>query len=163
MTALAHAVNAENEAMVLLLIQHGAAVIDCVNNPRRSPLYLATRKSNEAIMRILLEAGAIPDIQTSPLDISKTTIGSAIMAKTDGPLRLLLEHGIDPNRRGASGENPIHYAVRLGNLAAISTLVEFGGRMDSVGDNGNTVPHAAVSEGNEENGGGSSGLRSGRT
>jgi ankyrin repeat protein len=156
MTALGWAVDTENEAMVLLLIQHGAEVNGHVNNPRRSPLYLATRKRNEAIMRILLEAGAIPDIQTSQHDISKTTIGSAIMAKTDGPLRLLLEYGLDPNRRGASGENPIHYAVRLGNLATISTLVEFGGRLDSAGDNGNTVPHATVSEGNKENGGGSS-------
>lgn len=151
-TALVRAVEREDEKMVDLLVNHGADV----NSGRPTPLCVATGKSNPAIMRVLLEAGAVPDIpasSASSASISKTVIGAAIRAKTDGPLRLLLRYGADPNRRGAHGETPMQYAALSGRLEIVNLLLEAGGQLDPVDDSGNTVLHAAVNEENEANDG----------
>lgn len=152
-TALSRAVEVNNEAMVKLLIKHGADANYLAEATRQRPLCLATRQENEPMMRILLEAGALPDMRTSDFDISKTTLGSALMAKSNGPVRLLLDYGLDFNKRGLHGETPVHYAAKLGNIATFSLLVEYGCQLAAVDENGSTVLHVAINEENEQNGG----------
>lgn len=53
-------------------------------------------------MRILFTTNAKPNIYISREDISTTIISSIIIAETKG-LRLLLEFGLNPNRRGGPG------------------------------------------------------------
>ena len=50
-------------------------------------------------------------------------------------VRLLLEHGADPNAQEA-GDNtyPLHWAAARGDLEAVSTLLDSGGDVHGVGD-----------------------------
>jgi ankyrin repeat protein len=150
-TALHKAVDENSEAVVRLLIQHGADVNALEDDGWRSPLHAATANSNEVIMCALLEASALPDIQIS-CGVAKTAIASAIRARTDGPLRLLLQFGADPNRRDQRGQTPVHYAARYGNLATLSALVPFSS-LSVVDDLGETVLHHAINPKNERNDG----------
>jgi serine/threonine-protein phosphatase 6 regulatory ankyrin repeat subunit B len=150
-TALHKAADENSEAVVRLLIQHGADVNALEDDGWRSPLHAATANSNEVIMRVLLEASALPDIQTS-CGIAETTIASAIRRRTDGPLRLLLQFGADPNRRDQRGQTPAHYAARYGNLATLSALVPFSS-LSVVDGLGETVLHHAINPKNERSDG----------
>ena len=56
-------------------------------------------------------------------------------AVTCEAVRLLLEHGADPNAREA-GDNtyPLHWAAALGHLDVVRLLLDSGGDVHGVGD-----------------------------
>ena len=143
-TPLLKAIDANNEGVVSILLQHDPE-LNALDS-WRTPLNAAASKANERIMRMLLEAGALPDFQNKT---GATALFRAVRRKTVGPTRLLLEFGADPNRKYLGGKTPLHDAARFGNLAIVSTLMPLA-LPQAVDDHGETVLHTAVTLRNEE-------------
>ncbi len=59
-------------------------------------------------------------------------------------MKLLLEHGIDPEVTDWDGQTAIHHALRNGNVPAFETLIKYEARLDARASKGETVLHMAV-------------------
>ena len=142
-TPLHSAVDANKDSVVRTLLSHNAEVdaLDGTDGTGQlTPLRLATSKSNEVIMRLLLEAGAKAGFRTKS---GRTAFDKAVKLKTDGPTRLLLEFGADPNQKDDLGQTPLHYASMAGSLVNVSTLIPIA-RVQAIDHYGRTVLHAAI-------------------
>jgi len=107
----------------------------------RAPLLLALRAKTPAMAERLLKAGARADPRTvkdpRPLD-------EAILIGSAGAVRLLLDHGADPNRRGTLGETPLHVALDSHRFRIAELLVERGADPWAADDSGGTLGAAVA-------------------
>ena len=51
-------------------------------------------------------------------------------------VRLLLDHGLDPNMRGDMGNTPLHYAAQKGHEQVVTTLMQSGASTHLLNDFG---------------------------
>lgn len=74
----------------------------------------------------------------------QTLLHRAVLSATPEAIKILLDHGADPNSRNNHNETPTLFACRRGHPAVLHTLVSRGGRLD-VNDNSGKGPvhHAA--------------------
>ena len=112
----------------------------------RTPLHEAAGMGHVEIVKLLLEHGADPNAEDedgwTPLHVAMF-YGCIEVAKhvyihcpqqrqVKGSLvevvKLLLEHGADPNAQNKSGETPLHDAACLGHVEIVKLLLELGGR-----------------------------------
>ena len=123
--ALMSAINAENEAMALLLLEMGADV----NSEYRGayPLHKASMFGLEAVVRLLLEKGAEVDIRSNedetPLQVAANFGHGTI-------LRVLLENGADINVKGLHGTSALQTAVGKCDESAARLLLENGANVN---------------------------------
>ena len=117
-------VNAQYAAAVQL-IERGASVN--VKGPKWAALHVAALYGRSDLCKSLLEAGASID-QLG--DASHTALMLASQEQHVETVRLLLEHGADPNRKNAQGLTPYRIAPSiLGKVTPTeAVLKEFGGR-----------------------------------
>lgn len=108
----------------------------------------ASQSGDIALMRVLLEYGADPFINTSlgvtPLDVA-AGIGwvEGIQSEwsteqTIDAVRLLLDLGLDPNHQADTGRVALHGAAHKGATEVARILVEEGGARLDIRDFGNT-------------------------
>jgi Ankyrin repeats (many copies) len=73
-------------------------------------------------------------------------------------MRMLLEQGLDPNRRiigwiyvvfSERRDPPLHMAAKLGDMAMVELLLEFGAQKDALGGLGDTAAQKARKHGHE--------------
>lgn len=139
-TALHQAVNADNEAIVQLLLDAGA------DKSRRChirgygsyrPLQLAASQGRSRIVSLLLEAGALVDgeEQDSPLDHAaededgpQTALSIAVENNHLDVVNILLDHGADIN---AYGGIVLKAAMEDGNAELVQFLLKEGAFIDS--------------------------------
>jgi ankyrin repeat protein len=107
----------------------------------------ASQSGDVALMRLLLEYGADPLINTK-LGVTPLAAAAGIgwvegvtnersTAETVEAVKLLLELGVDPNFQADTGRVALHGAAHKGATEVVKLLVEAGARMD-VRDFGNT-------------------------
>ncbi len=94
---------------------------------RDSPLLRAALQGRVEAARLLLEAGADPDL---PGLAGRTPLLAAAARGDAAMVRLLLEAGADPEQAGARGERPLHLAAAHGHLEVARLLLEAGVRVD---------------------------------
>lgn len=115
------------------------------NGPRevRAPLLLALRSKTPALAETLLRAGATanPRMASDPRPLDE-----AILIGSQGAVRLLLDRGADPNRRGTLGETALHVALDSHRFAIAELLIERGADPWVADDSGGTLG-AAVAKG----------------
>ncbi|KZL84343.1 hypothetical protein CI238_11683 [Colletotrichum incanum] len=117
-----------SEALVKLLLEHGATV-DVSGGWLQTPLLAAMfgeeGGASRAIVRMLLERGASPN--TAP-DVSwkLTPLGFACHHGTISSLQLLLTHGADANAPGYKGKSVMAAALKRGNPAVVWALLRYG-------------------------------------
>jgi ankyrin repeat protein len=104
-----------------------------------------------AVLRALLEEGAPPDAVAqdgrSPLLCAAKSGKEGRAAK----IRLLLEHGANPNRRGGrDNRSALHWTARRGDEEATRMLLEAGADVNAVDERGESVLHAAAERGTAE-------------
>jgi Ankyrin repeats (3 copies) len=106
---------AQHLGLTRLLIEYGADP-----NDEETP-YHVPEGYDHAVMKVLLESGTLNQV-------SLTTM---LLRKTDWHdvrgLKLLLDHGADPNTMTRWGDNALHHALRRDNhISAIEILLDHG-------------------------------------
>ncbi|RDL30330.1 Uncharacterized protein BP5553_10208 [Venustampulla echinocandica] len=153
-TALGSAISRGDADMIRLLLENGA---DVNTKPLggQSPLFLVASKGDIALLRLLLEKGANVDesppgfpsalymaIHREDLETSKVLVEFGANAKTGNSLsvavdhgnlnavRLLLDHGADPNSKPTGGQMPLYSAAAKGDTNSMQLLLEKGAKVD---------------------------------
>lgn len=86
-----------------------------------TPLTLAARAGQVALVQDLLDRGADPDARGVE---GLTPLAAAAGADNDLVIKTLLNHGADPGVLSAGDATPLHLAARAGSVAAIRTLLQ---------------------------------------
>jgi ankyrin repeat protein len=106
---------ARHPELTRLLLEHGADP-----NDGETP-YHAPEGYDNTIMKILLESGKLNEVSLSWMLVRKADWHD------DEGVRLVLEHGADPNLMTRWGNNALHHALRRDNsLTKIKLLLEHG-------------------------------------
>lgn len=111
----------DNELTINLLIENGAN-INTQDNFGATALYMASKKNNPSIVKILLDAGADTELQKhglTPLMVA-TRKGNLIC------LKMLVEHGANIDHLDYSGNNVISYAMQSNNPSVLKYLLGLG-------------------------------------
>ena len=91
------------------------------------PLIWAGRYGDREIIRMLLEAGAEPNVRRDVDHFGKTALDMVISYLDDDVIRLMLDHGADPEFKGdENGSTAIRIALRNGTLSGLKMLLEAG-------------------------------------
>ncbi|KAI4454386.1 ankyrin repeat-containing protein [Holotrichia oblita] len=117
--------------VVKILIENGAAV-NGVNKdqPNRTPLRVAIRKSRLRSVHMLLENGANINVENKPM------LHSASKGKSTKIVHMLLEHGADPNQTDEYGQTALHHAVINNRQYIVKKLLEFKAAVNIADGNG---------------------------
>jgi len=172
---LAWAVSNDDQAMVELLLKHGADVKDG-GGGHPTPLHFAARRGNVAIAEVLLEYGADINAEDGSLRNETPLVFAQNAGKTDmveflkskgaalvnikemawraqyygkiDDLRSILDGGFDVNEAWASG-TLLHFAAGKGQVDIVALLLDRGANMDTSLGLG-TPLHDAAYEGHAE-------------
>ena len=93
-----------------------------------TPLVFATVKDDVASMRMLLKAGANPNVA---LPSGAKPVIVAIQYKNTAAALALLEAGADFNVRDRAGNTPLHLAAQAGDLSLVGALVAKGADLNA--------------------------------
>jgi uncharacterized protein len=120
-----------------------------VHEDGATPFWRAAQSSDLAVMKLLLDHGADPNIATNvgvtPLQVAAgigwvegITYEWSKAANLD-TIKLLLTLGNDPNAQAQTGRTALHGAAHKGSTAAIQVLVDAGAKLDirDYGQSGN--------------------------
>ena len=126
MTAVHWAAQAGHVAILESLLDAGAEVNATTRIGNYTPLHLASSQANSALVETLLEGGANVNATTTnslatALHLAAQTVGGAESVK------VLLEHGADPNaREGSAGQTPLMFAAARNRVESVELLLEAG-------------------------------------
>ena len=129
--------------VVRILLEHGADV-NTRSDTGMTALHFA--QSGE-VVRVLLKHGA----NLTEDEERKTPLHYAVQYRSVKPVRLLLEHGADPNARSNDGSIPLHLvAVNLSSQSfnefyeVVCVLLEYGSDVAAKDDEGRTPLYRAA-------------------
>ena len=121
-SALTHAARGGHEAVVRVLLAHGAA-IDLRTVEGAAPLYVAVEQNRARAAAALVEAGANVNL---PGRAGVTPLAAAAYNGNLSLVDLLLVHGAEAGARDVSGKTPILYAAARGFAPIVTRLLETG-------------------------------------
>ncbi len=91
------------------------------------PLIWAGRYGDREIIRMLLEAGAEPNVWRNVDHFAKTALDMVVSHQDDDAVRLMLDYGADPEFKGDEDRSTtIRVALRNGTLGGLKMLLEAG-------------------------------------
>ncbi|KFZ16935.1 hypothetical protein V502_04822 [Pseudogymnoascus sp. VKM F-4520 (FW-2644)] len=153
-TALGSAIYRDDANMVHLLLENGADV-NIKPLAGQSPLFLVASKGDSVLLRLLLERGANVDesppgfpsalymaIHREDLETAKVLLEFGANASTGNSLnvavdhsnvnavKLLLDHGADPNSKPTGGQTPLYSAATNGDTVSMQLLLDKGAKVD---------------------------------
>ncbi|KAK2741412.1 hypothetical protein FQN55_008328 [Onygenales sp. PD_40] len=117
-TVLHMAAEAEEENIVRALLQQNVDV-QATRTDGVTALHVGIR--NEAVLRLLLEAGADTEARTDNLS---TSLHLAAIWGSTGPVRALIEHGARIDAKGENQSTPLHWASKWGHGEVARILIE---------------------------------------
>ncbi|KAL8928807.1 MAG: hypothetical protein Q9208_001585 [Pyrenodesmia sp. 3 TL-2023] len=143
-TALAWASARGDERSVVTLLQHGAEV-NTVDVQLSGVVGHAADRNYVTCVRLLLEAGANPDIAASygskvgnPLNVAARNASDPLILKT------LLDFGADVDSAGVDGTTALIHAARKDNANFATLLLEYGADINALSTAGQTPLTTAV-------------------
>ncbi len=132
----AAAVGDEKRVHELLLLEAG--FVDLWSPDGFTALHLAAFFGHAAIAAELLDRGAVVGaVARNPLCVQ--AIHSAVAENHIDVVRVLLEHGGDPNAKQEGGFAPLHAAAQNGNVELHDLLVARGADPEAATDDGRTA------------------------
>jgi uncharacterized protein len=93
-----------------------------------TPLHIAAFAHNTEAARLLLEAGADPNVVATASFARVTPLGTCAFAGANDVARLLLEHGADTERTGDGDATPLRVAEANGNAELRDLLRAHGAK-----------------------------------
>jgi uncharacterized protein len=108
------------------LLDAEPALAQAFSNDGFTALHHAAYFGQEDAARILLERGAPGDVVSRNADIVVTPLHSAAAGAHPGIVKLLLEHGADPNARQPGGSTPLDAARQNGDEESAEALLAAG-------------------------------------
>ena len=133
------------ESIIWALLQNGSDT-GIRGRDGIAPIHLAAAARNSS-MRVLLQAGANPEIQDNS---RKTSLHWAAFAGNTNGIRELFQKGIYSGARDDYGRTPLHLAAVAGRHEAARELLEKGpGDRDTVDRDGRTALHLAAMKGDQ--------------
>lgn len=108
-----------------------------------TPLVRAMRCGNRTLIEFMLGQEHQDDVD-APVETPEASLQSAAYWGAAQAVYALLENGVSVTDRDASGETPLHKAVRNGHRETIETLLEHGAQVDVPDDRGLTPLHWAA-------------------
>src|SRR5256885_8150896 len=124
---LTSAILGSRVARVASLLRRGVPVNGADKNGT-TPLYKAAVQGETEIVRVLLEAGADPNLESGGQDEGTPLCAAASWGRTE-VVRLLLQHGADPNAVETKQRGPmtaLAWAQHGGYAEGVDLLVEAG-------------------------------------
>ncbi len=149
--ALIRGIHEQDANVVRQAINNGANVryVDRYN-ASSSPLPRACYRGDYEVLKLLIEAGAEPDVFTEngnvsdllhiTLDGSKENSVPESMVNRGQCIALLIEQGLDPNRKSQDGY-PVFKAIRYRCLPGLKVFIESGANIKVRHVLGNTALH----------------------
>lgn len=126
-TPLHRAAKCGHERLVVLLLEHDAAVNCPTQNSNASPLMLAADRGSVLVLSRLIEWGADLNQAANDRRNNDTPLHRAATLEKTGPLHLLLLRGSAVNPVNGEGKTPLDVAVQSSHSANETILKEFGG------------------------------------
>jgi len=146
-TALSYAVYNNNKRLADYLLLKAEADVDIVNDYGASALYLASINADPDVVDKLLTSGANPDV--SLLSGETSLMGAANRGRQD-VVKLLLDHGADPNRKEInSGQTALMWAAAEKHPDVVQLLVQHNADTNARSNNSFTPLMFAVRQGDE--------------
>ena len=143
-TALAWASARGDTRSIVTLLQHGAEV-NTIDVQHSGVVGHAADRNYVTCVRLLLEAGADPDIAAShghkvgnPLNVAARNASDPLILKT------LLDFGADVDSAGVDGTTALIHAARKHNVNFATLLLEYGANINVVSTAGQTPLTTAV-------------------
>lgn len=100
-----------------------------------TPLYRALSLNNANIVKVLLEAGANPNIECGG---SEMAIHIATVLSGTNAIKMLVESGALIDAQDRDGWTPLHYAVANDKMNVVKLLLKFGANKYLKNDAGDT-------------------------
>ncbi|MFJ6079840.1 ankyrin repeat domain-containing protein [Streptomyces sp. NPDC092369] len=124
---LFNAIPAGDTTAVEVALRAGADP-DQADGEGTTPLYVASVQGQTEIARLLLAAGASPDIESSGIGAEGTPLCAAACWGHTETVRELLAYGADPNAREdhGTGWSPLEWANRGRHPATVAVLTAVG-------------------------------------
>jgi ankyrin repeat protein len=115
----------ENDMLDLVQIipRKGESLVDVEFGSGQTALFWAARTECEAVVKLLLQAGADPK---KPDNASRDTLEAAARNGYEGVVTLLLNAGANQESRHSSGLPPLSWAAQEGHEAVVKVLLESG-------------------------------------
>ena len=113
-----------------------------------SLLYIACAHGHTAVVHLLLDAGADPELRVVCQGATETAVYVASQRGHFTALDVLLTHGADPNRsRGDDDTSPLYTACLHGHIACVNLLLASGADAGTLARDGTSALHAAYTGG----------------
>lgn len=132
-STLHKAAQAGNEAQVRKILADGCDV-NLENDDGHTALYVASMKSREGIVRILLQHKAIVNTTNNPLLVVKDVATAKLLIQANGNL----------HARDEYGNTPLHKAILIGNKELIELYLSFGAKIHVTTATGHTALHSQI-------------------
>ncbi|KJK76597.1 hypothetical protein H634G_08185 [Metarhizium anisopliae BRIP 53293] len=126
-TALHRAARNGNEALVRLLLDHGAD-IERQDNDGQTVLHTAAKSGSQPIVQLILDARTTVDIKDH---VGRTALFSAVQSGNDAVVKMLLEASSDPNCTDSMGNVALHWAVDMNSESITLLLLSFGAEVNA--------------------------------
>lgn len=110
-------------------------------------LDFAVENGNSEVVRVLLEAGANPQLKNG---VERTALMYLRESATAELVQTLMKSGADINFHDESGETPVMNAVTSAPFEVVRVLIEAGAKLDSRDENGKTILFFAAHNQNPE-------------
>lgn len=108
-----------------------------------TPLHLAAFFGQPEAARLLVERGAPVDVVARRETIVVTPLHSAVAAREEQTVALLLARGADPNARQEGGFTPLHGAAQHGDEPIVELLLRHGAEPSLAAEDGRTAAEFA--------------------
>ena len=139
-----------------LLSEHGAD-LNAQANDGETPLHMAAKWGQVAVVRVLLEHGANVGLEdnkgATPLhEGSNGPEKKPLVTNYEKPkvVRMLLKHGADIGAKDNKGRSPLHTAVESRMVEVVRVLLEHDANVGAEDNEGNTPFQIASAKGNGE-------------
>jgi ankyrin repeat protein len=134
-----HLLAARGHVQLVADLLAAGALCEVADRSGMSPLQVACRENQLAVVEALLAAGASP-ARPARNRFGPSALHAAVLSASPAVVTALLRAGVDPNITDRSGLTPLHLAAREGRAAIVETLLAGGAALQPLGGSLRATP-----------------------